>query len=67
MESRDIFEHFPALFVTIYNLQNIKASKSETFLVSLTHAIKARNEQVANEKLYIFPSFPYAMFPPPNI
>ena len=53
-----MFEHFPG----IYNLQNIKATKSETFLVSLTHAIKARYKQVAKEKLYIFNSFPYAMY-----
>ena len=63
MESGAIFEHFPG----IYNLQNIKATKSETFLVSVTHAIKARNKQVAKERIYIFPSFPYTMYPPPNI
>ena len=50
----------------MYNLQNIKTTKSETCLVSLAHAIKARNKQVAKEKLYIFPSYPYAMCPPPN-
>ena len=63
MESGAIFEHFPG----IYNFQDIKATKSETFLVSLTHSIRARNKQVAEEKQYISPSFPYAMYPPPNI
>ena len=69
MESGAIFEHFPGFFCHRFttDLQNINAMKSETCLVSLTHAIKARNKQVAKEKLYIFNSFPYAMYPPPNI
>ena len=68
MESGSIFEHFLGFLLShIYNLQNIKATKSETFLVSLTQAIKARNKQAAKAKLYILPSFPYAMYPPRNM
>ena len=68
-ESGAISEHFPGFFHHRFTiqLQNIKAMKSETFLVSLTHAIKARDKQVAKEKLYIFNYFPYAMYPLPNI
>jgi len=38
----------------IYDLQNIEATNSGTFwYLSLADAIKARNEQVAEEKLLI--------------